>query len=462
MSNQAQDDTANNTDLEGLNPIPVSERTMGLLHYIPVWWSSLIIVQAFAVAFFAVYPHGNLNLLQAGIAIAIGTGIVTLFFIFNGFPGYEKGIPFAVQTRSAFGIRGAVIPNYLRIIPAIAWLGIGNWIGALAIQTITTSLWGFGNVWVYFVLFLILNVGLALNGVTSIKWFDSIAAGVLGLLLSYTVFIVLTTQQIPQEVINHPGSWGMQFFATISAAVGFIITGALNASDLSRHLKVKGGSRNHVVGHLLGIAPPMMFMLLVGLVFGVSTGNANPIEAIMIVAPNPFIGSAMLLFVLGAQVSTNLTLNILPPTHVFQDSLGFSWKQGVILTSALSVVSFPWYLFSSGIFFTFINVYSIFLGPALGVLMADYWIVRKRDTDLSSLYSVDRDSKFWFIRGFSAAAVVSMLIGSIASIPFLDISWMIGLPLSVVSYAILKRRRFDEYVTNIYSSTTSASIESSD
>jgi nucleobase:cation symporter-1, NCS1 family len=116
----------------------------------------------------------------------------------------------------------------------------------------------------------------------------------------------------------------MQFFTTISAAVGFIITGALNASDLSRHLKESGGSRNQIVGHLLGIAPPMMFMLLVGLVFGVSTGNANPIEAIMIVAPNPWIGSAMLLFDLGAQVSTNPTFNILPPTHVFQDSLGLS------------------------------------------------------------------------------------------------------------------------------------------
>ncbi|WP_227378107.1 cytosine permease [Haladaptatus halobius] len=462
MSNRQQDGSGTKTDLEGLSPIPGSERTMGLLHYIPVWWSSLIIVQAFAVAFFAVYPHGDLNLLQAGIAIAIGTGIATIFFILNGFPGYEKGIPFVVQTRSAFGIRGAVIPNYLRIIPAIAWLGIGNWIGALAIQTITTSLWGFGNVWLYFVIFLILNIALALKGVTSIKWFDSIAAGILGLLLTYTVFIVLTTQQIPPKVIHYPGSWGMQFFTTISAAVGFIITGALNASDLSRHLKESGGSRNQIVGHLLGIAPPMMFMLLVGLVFGVSTGNANPIEAIMIVAPNPWIGSAMLLFVLGAQVSTNLTLNILPPTHVFQDSLGLSWKLGVILTSVLSVISFPWYLFSSGIFFTFINVYSIFLGPALGVLMADYWIIRKRDTDLSSLYTIDQSSKFWFIRGFSATALLSMLIGSLASIPFLNISWMIGLPISTISYVLLKNNQFDEYVSNNFSKTASTPVERTD
>ncbi|WP_101295792.1 cytosine permease [Halegenticoccus soli] len=431
------------TNLEGLEPISKDDRTMGLVHYIPVWWSSLIIVQAFAVAFFAVYPHGNLNLLQAGIAIGIGSLIVTAGFIANGFPGYEKGIPFVVQTRSAFGTKGSVIPNYLRIIPAIGWLGIGNWIGALALESITSTLWGFGNVWVYFVLFLLLNLLLALNGVTSIKWFDSLAAGVLAILLGYTIYTVLTTQTIPADVINYPGSWGMQFFATITATVGFVVTGALNASDLSRHLKNPGSSRNQVLGHLLGIAPPMLFMLVVGLVFGVSTGNPNPVDAIMIVAPNPLMGSLMLLFVLGAQISTNLTLNILPPTHVFQDSLGLSWKQGVVLTSALSVISFPWVLFTSDIFYTFINTYAAFLGPALGVLLADYWIIRDRDTDIAALYRTDRESNFWFVNGYSVTAIFSVLVGAAVSLPFLSVSLLIGLPVGFGIYIALRRADLD-------------------
>lgn len=108
MSENSKENANDTTELEGMSPIPRDERTMGLSHYIPVWWSSLIIVQAFAVAFFAVYPHGNLNLVQAGIAIGIGTIIATTFFILNGFPGYEEGIPFAVQTRSAFGTRGSL------------------------------------------------------------------------------------------------------------------------------------------------------------------------------------------------------------------------------------------------------------------------------------------------------------------------------------------------------------------
>ena len=421
---------------------------MGLTSYIPVWWSSLIVVQAFAVAFFAVYPQGSLNLFQATIACFIGAAFVTIFFIFNGFPGYEEGIPFAVQTRSAFGIRGAIIPNLVRIIPAIAWFGVGNWIGAEAILTITQTLWGFGNIWVYFFLFLLLNLVLAWGGVTSIEWFDSIAAGIIILLLAYTVYIVLTTKGIPQNVISYSGSWGMQFITVIAAAVGVIITGALNASDLSRHLKTSDGASNHIIGATVGILPPLLFMLLVGITFGVSTGNPNPIAAIMKVAPSPAIGTGMLIFILGAQISTNLTLNILPPTHVFQDSLGVSWKQGVLITGVLSVITFPWVLFSSQWFFTFINFYSAFLGPALGILIADYWIVQRRFNDVDALYDKSRNSKFWYVSGISPSAILALLVGAGASMPVLSLSWMVGLPVGLVAYVVFRRINLDGYLSS--------------
>ncbi|AQL44774.1 thiamine permease (plasmid) [Halorientalis sp. IM1011] len=433
---------------EGLAPIPWSERTMSLLQYPPVWWSSLIVVQSFAVAFFAVYPQGGLNLLQVTLAAAIGTLILSGLFIMNGFPGYEEGIPFAMQTRSAFGIKGATIPNYLRITPAIAWLGIGNWIGALAIQTISTTLWGFGNVWVYFALFLILNVILAWYGIESIKWFNFVASGVIIVLMTYTAYIVLSTEGIPTEVITYGGSWSWEFVAVISVMVGQVITGALNASDLTRHLEVSGNgsARNQVLGHIIGIIPPYLFMMLIGILFGVSAGNPNPIEAVMEVAPNPILGSLMLLFVVLAQISTNLTMNILPPANVFQDTFGVSWKQGVVATGVLSVATFPWMLFTSDLFYTFISFYAAFLGPIIGILMADYWIVKRRETDVDELYDKSADSKFWFVRGFSVTGIVSMVLGTVVSLPYLDMGWMIGLPVGFASYLLLTKFALDDRV----------------
>ena len=441
------------TSSEGLEPIPDEERSMGLSHYIPVWWASFIIVQGFATAFFAVYPQGPLSLIQAAVAMAIGATVSAIFFILNGVWGYEKGIPFVAQSRAAFGTRGSIIPNVVRVIPAIGWLGIGNWIGALAINSITMTLWGFGNVPVYFVLFTILNIGLAWEGITSIKWFDSIAAGVIIVLLAYTVYAVVTTQGIASKPLNYDGTWGLPFWTIVAAHVGTALTGALNAADMSRHLEKERGIWNHVSGHFFGIAPAMMYMALVGLIFGISTNTANPVYAIMEVAPSPLIGVSMLIFVLAAQISSNLTLNILPPVHVIQDTLDYSWEKGLIITGVLSIASFPWVLFSSegGIYFLFINSYAVPLGPVLGVLLADYWIFRAEDTSITSLYNKGRDSKFWFIQGFSVTAVASVLIGSGASLLMLDLSWMIGLPVGFISYVALRKADIDRRTANYFS-----------
>jgi NCS1 family nucleobase:cation symporter-1 len=238
----------------------------------------------------------------------------------------------------------------------------------------------------------------------------------------------------------------MAFLTVVAAHVGTAITGALNAADISRHLEKRRGSWNHILGHLLGIAPAMLYMALVGLIFGISTDTANPVYAIMEVAPSPGIGVAMLIFVLAAQISSNLTLNIIPPVHVLQDELGTSWEGGLIITGLLSIVTFPWVLFSAegGIYFLFINSYAVPLGPVLGVLLADYWLFRAEETSISSLYDEGRNSKYWFIGGFSVTAVSSVAIGSAASLLLLGLSWMIGLPVGFGAYVVLRKANVDK------------------
>src|SRR5699024_1120496 len=106
--------TMTESSSEGLEPIPDDERSMSLSHYIAVWWASFIIVQGFATAFFAVYPQGPLNVVQAGAAMTIGAVTSAVFFVLNGRWGYDEGIPFVAQARAAFGTRGAVVPNVVR------------------------------------------------------------------------------------------------------------------------------------------------------------------------------------------------------------------------------------------------------------------------------------------------------------------------------------------------------------
>lgn len=241
------------------------------------------------------------------------------------------------------------------------------------------------------------------------------------------------------------------------------MTGALNAADLSRHLEKRRGSGNHVLGHLLGVAPAMLYMALVGIIFGTSitTNTQNPVFAIMDVAPNPTVGVAVMVFVLAAQTSSNLTLNLIPTVHVLQDAIDTSWERGLVIASVLSVVTFPWVLFSAegGIYFLMINAYAVPLGPVLGVLLADYWIFRSGDTSIPSLYDKSRDSKFWFIKGFSVTAIASVLVGSLASLAMLDLSWMIGLPVGFVAYVALRKADLDERTTEYLSESPSPAAD---
>jgi NCS1 family nucleobase:cation symporter-1 len=125
-----------------------------------------------------------------------------------------------------------------------------------------------------------------------------------------------------------------------------------------------------------------------------------------------------------------------------------SWKQGLVLTSVLSFLTFPWMLFSSALFSTFIQFYSAFLGPIVGILLADYWVTRERDTDIESLYNRSDSSKFWFVKGFSVSGIVSMLIGVAVSLPILDLSWIIGLPTAFVAYIVFSKMELNEYTAN--------------
>ena len=123
--------TETEADSEGLEPIPSEQRSMSLSHYIPVWWTSFIIVQGFATAFFAVYPQGPLNLLQAAVAMAIGATTSAILFVLNGFWGYKKGIPFVAQSRAAFGTRGSILPTSFGLSPrsggSASGTGSGHW-----------------------------------------------------------------------------------------------------------------------------------------------------------------------------------------------------------------------------------------------------------------------------------------------------------------------------------------------
>lgn len=436
-------DTAESTKLEELSPIPDSKRSMKLWSYIPVWWAAMIVVMIFAVGFFAIHPYGPLNVTQALVALVLSSLFCGILFALNAYPGYRKGVPYAVQARSSFGVRGAKIATIIRSLPALCWLGIATWAGGLALNSITQKLWGFGNIWVFYLIFLVINVALALGGIKTMKGFNTVGGFILVAVMTVTLVQVLVSGKDIRsyEAFSFAGTWGYGFWTVFAAGVACIITGALNVSDMSRHLvKSKKPGLNNWVGHIAGVAPGYAYMLLLGIFYGMATGTPDPVAAIMELAPFTAMGIVLLVFVLGAQISSNLTLNLLPPVHALQDmSKKISWKLGVIICAVVSVATCPWILFTSANYFKFMGFYSCFLGPVIGITLADFWIVGRRKTDVDALYDVKAGSPYWYNKGFSFAAIIALVVGAGVSLIKVEISWMIGLPVGFVIYMILGR-----------------------
>jgi NCS1 family nucleobase:cation symporter-1 len=95
-------------------------------------------------------------------------------------------------------------------------------------------------------------------------------------------------------------------------------------------------------------------------------------------------------------------------------------------------------------------------------MIADYWLVRRRDTDIPELYKRDESSKFWYWKGFSVAGVGSLVVGALVSVPLMEISWMVGLPVAFVMYTTLRTYGIEDGFTTADSPTVEEAAESVD
>ncbi|WP_180954441.1 NCS1 family transporter [Bacillus sp. V5-8f] len=421
----------NNTDItssskrESLNPVSNENRLFGLTTYITLWISSMVVIQIFMIGQSYLPPAGKLNLFQAGVVTIISAVLTGALFVINSKPGLVYGIPFIVQARSSFGYNGARIASLIRVLPAVFWYGIGSWIGAAAIDYITKTIWGYSNIWLYFILFQVIQTMIAYFGMNSIKWFDSLLSiVVLGFLIYITVQLINVGGLKIASSWSSEGTWGMPFYAAITASVGVLITAVINNGDLSRYLENK--PRYNWIGHLVGIVPMYIIMLVIGVLAAAATGIWDPVQALVSVIPNPAVAVAMMIFIVVAQFTSNLTINIKPPALVLMETFNLSWGVSVIIVGILSIVTFPWLLITSSAFNTFIAFYSAFLGPLLGILIADYYLVHKQKLNIDALYQ-DTIKYNWLGLG-------SLIIGGVFGIVFLEISWMVGLPISAFIY----------------------------
>lgn len=412
---------------------------------------------------------------QAVLTVFLGNLIVLVPMILIGHAGAAHGVPFPVLLRSAFGTKGARIPAVARGLVACGWFGIQTWVGGSAIHVILNSLSGGAfegallpgiginlSQLFCFLAFWALHLYFIRQGTESIRWLETLAAPFLilaGLALLAWAYLeaggwgaMLSAPSAFEDGGHKEGEFLFSFMAGLTAMVGFWATMALNIPDFTRFAR---SQRDHMIGQAIGLPLPMALFAFIGVAVTSATvviyGEAIW-DPVAVAARMGGVGVVVALAVLVvATLTTNLAANVVAPAYGFSNlSPGkIDFRMGGYITAGLGIAMFPWKLLESAgdYIFTWLIGYSALLGPIAGILLADYFLLRRRHLDLDDLFRHDGQYGQWNRAGMTAL-IVGILpnlpgflhaVGAVGAVPAVfdtlyAYAWFVGLGVAATVY----------------------------
>ena len=423
-----------------LAPIAKDKRIMGWGSNTMLWLGGCISIGTLAQG--SAQVEAGLNLLQLFLAVAIGSLILVVGIALNDQFSYNTGAPYAVQLRSAFGTKGNVVPSLIRGLPAIVWYGYQTWLGGAAINNISIVLFGFDNIWVFFIVFQIVQILLSIKGFQGAKMVGNIGGVVISIAMIYLLYLCITEygDVVSTKLIDKSGTWGMPFVAAIIAFFGNSTTVMLNAGDYSREMEDGMSVMKRGSSYRLAMVPASNLLGVLVAMASTATGVANPINAFAQMVDNKVVMIVTLAFIIFAQLTTNLASNVIPPAYAFMDAFKMKHKTAVILIGILAVCTCPWILTndsSAGGLALFTKIYTAFFGPIFAVLITDFFILHRRkfsEAALKDLYDPKGDHA-----GVNWAAFIAIAVGAVIGLINVDISFFTAtIPTGLVFYFCMK------------------------
>jgi NCS1 family nucleobase:cation symporter-1 len=370
---------------------------------------------------------------QAMLTILLGNTIVLIPMILNAHAGTKYGVSFPVLCRASFGVKGANVPAILRALVACGWFGIQTWIGGLALNTLFAAAWPAwvnvpGNVWVAFALFWGVEVYLIIKGLEGIKLLEAWSAPLLlgggALLLGWAIHRGGGLSRILSDSVRlqsgHIPFWQL-FPAALTANVGYWATLSLNIPDFTRYAR---SQRSQALGQALGLPATMTAFAFIGVAVTSATivifGEAiwDPVVLIARIG-SPVIIIFGALIVMVAQLTTNMAANVVSPANDFS-SLSpkrISYVTGGLITAAIGVVMMPWKLYAdaAAYIFTWLIGYSSLMGAIGGILIADYWVVRRQQLALPDLFKIR--GRYQYSDGVNRRAILVLVLAVLPVAP---------------------------------------------
>ena len=396
----------------------------------------------FAIGMFAL----GLGAWQILLAMGFGSVFLLVLLTISGFVGYKLGVPFPVMSRISFGVRGAHIPALFRGGVAIAWFGIQTYLASLVCNILVLALFpgakgmtqhsllGLDYLgWICFAVLWVIQVFIACYGIEMVRKFEAYSGPII--LVTFLAMSIAVVVQVHGHITWEPKAtlggkpwalhgWDMwhEILAGASGWVAIYGTFVLNFCDFTRGAKSK---RSIVLGNIAGIPVNTIFfgcivVLLAGGRFTVGgQGIAGPEDVVHTFA-TPFLVLACLALVI-LTVGVNLMANFVAPayalTNIAPKKLDF--RKSAIISGVIGFVILPWNLYNSpAVINYFLGGLGAVLGPLFGIVMADYWVLRKQQVNVPDLYTLNPDGDYHYSNGVNRRAVIALVPSALISIAF--------------------------------------------
>jgi NCS1 family nucleobase:cation symporter-1 len=451
-----------------LAPVPPARRNWTTYNFAALWISMAHCIPTYMLAGGLVAV--GMNWWQALLTIGLGNVIVLCPILLNAHPGTKYGIPFPVLARASFGTRGANVPAMLRAIVACGWFGIQTFIGGQALRTFIEALWpAFGAIGgtfallglpipsaLTFLFFWALNIYIIYRGMNAVRVFENWAAPIVlvmaAVLLAWAVNRAhgLGPMLAQASKFATLGEFWKVFIPSLTGMIGFWATLSLNIPDFTRFGR---GQREQMLGQTLGLPTTMVIFSAMGVVITsasqvilrgadasrlwdpvfilsqLTSSTPPPGQMEPLIASAAVRGLVAAISLLGvgiATLSVNIAANVVSPANDFANlsPRHISFKTGGLITGLLGIAMMPWKLLASAdtYIFNWLVGYSALLGPIAGIMIADYWIIRRTELDLPDLYRPNGR-----YGGVNPVAIFALAVGILPNVPgFLKSAHVLG------------------------------------
>ncbi|MBC7215548.1 NCS1 family nucleobase:cation symporter-1 [Extensimonas perlucida] len=431
---------------EDLLPTTAAQRHWDWKDYAALWVGMVVCVPTYTMA--SSMLDQGFTWQMAVWLVFLANCIVLVPMVLLGRVGPRYGVPFPVLARASFGVKGANLPAVLRGLVACGWFAINCYFGALALhgflnvlgmnlagpapgQTISSSQF------LCFLAFWAVHIWFIWRGPESIRRLEVVAAPLM--IVASVVLVAVLLARVPAaQLFNLPAKvveGGPRTWGALTGLVGFWATLALNIPDFTRFAK---SQKDQVLGQAIGLPIPMALFSMVGVIgFSASAilyGKAELFPDGLLTKMGPIAAGLGLLVILLANLTTNVAANLVSPSYDFSQiaPAKISFRTGGIIAALLGLLFMPWKLLASSgnYLFTWLGGYGTLLGAIAGILLADYYLVRRGQLQVDDLYR--RGGAYEYRNGWNPQALVAFVLGVLPCLPgYLAVSGVIdkaGIP----------------------------------